>query len=208
MKKQIVPQAEISKVGTPRRGVRLLGLALCFLCFLLFITSRPSYGQGTTLVRPRQMYLLSNALFTASMATNTNGPVFGTAFRVAVFTNTLIPFNAAHPAGLTVIIGNTNNFAAGSSNFNIAMYAASDTSLVAGAAAGPIGAAYGTNFGMNPIQTWSAPFGCATQSSFTNQYWWTNFPNTLWEPATSLGFTFTNSTLSNITATVILSFPP
>jgi hypothetical protein len=143
-----------------------------------------AFGQATTQVLPRQYALLSSALFTNTQTLGTNAalPSPGLGYtNVGVFTNTFIPFNGSHAIGLVAQIVNTNVFAA-ASNLTITVYPAYDTG---GLTSGSLNARYGTNFCPTPLLTW-------TISYKTNQVAWTNLPSSLWEPATSLGYTIAN----------------
>jgi hypothetical protein len=165
---------------------------------LLAFSLQPSaFGQATTLVKPRQMTLLSNVLLAAkqNLATNATGTATNA---LACWTNTLTPFSGAHPIGLTAIIQTTNNLS-GASNVVVNVYPAYDVS--GGVGATGIGTAWGTNFATVPIFTW-------TISYTTNSVQCTNLPSALWEPATSLGYTVSNGVNSNTTFTLIQSQCP
>jgi hypothetical protein len=152
-------------------------------------------AQATTLVKPRQMTLLSNVLIGPQGVLSTNGTGNGTN-QVGCWTNTLTPFSGAHAIGLTAIIQMTNKFAA-ASNLVIAVYPAYDV----GGGAGGIGTAWGTNFATVPIFTW-------TISYQTNCVQCTNLQPSLWEPATALGYVITNVPNSNTVLTLIQSQCP
>lgn len=164
------------------------------------LESSALFGQSTTMVRPRQYTLLSSQLFTNNEMLNTNAALPGVtpgAQTVGVFTNTLIPFSGTHAIGLTMQIVNTNKFAA-NSNLVVTIYPAYDTG---GGNSNGINQAYGTNFSSTPLLTW-------TISYQTNSFQSTNLPATLWEPATSLGYTITNATASNLVLTLTQSVAP
>jgi hypothetical protein len=168
----------------------------------LAVADRPLavFGQSTTVVRPRLYTLLSSQLFTNNEMLNTNAalPTLSPgAQSVGVFTNTLIPFSGAHSIGLTMEIVNTNKFAA-NSNLIVTIYPAYDTG---GGNGNGINQVYGTNFSTTPLLTW-------TISYQTNSLQSTNLPATLWEPATSLGYTITNATGSNLVLTLTQSVAP
>ena len=160
-----------------------------------------AHGQATTMVRPRNYVLLNNVLFTNTELLNTNAalPTAGIGYtNVGVFTNTLIPFTGAHAIGLQLQIVNTNKFAA-SSNCVVTVYPAYDTG---GGNASGIGQAYGTNFSSTPLLTWTVSYQTNVTAS-------TNLPATLWEPATSLGYSIaaggtatTSATPSNVWITL------
>jgi hypothetical protein len=175
----------------------LQGLAVAALGFGL----EPSgFSQATTMVRPREYALLSSQLFTNNEMLDSNAAlpsVSPGSQSVGVFTNTLIPFSGAHAIGLTMQIVNTNKFAA-SSNLVVTVYPAYDTG---GGNTNGIGQAYGTNFSITPLLTW-------TISYQTNSLQSTNLPATLWEPATSLGYTISNATSSNLVLTLTQSVAP
>ncbi len=159
-----------------------------------------AFAQSTTMVRPRLYTLLSSQLFTNNEMLNTNGALptqIAGGQSVGVFTNTLIPFSGAHSIGLTMQIVNTNKFAA-NSNLVVTIYPAYDTG---GGNGSGINQAYGTNFSTTPLLTW-------TISYQTNTFQSTNLPATLWEPATSLGYTITNATSSNVVLTLTQSVAP
>jgi hypothetical protein len=162
---------------------------------LLGSLARPSFAQPTTLVRPRQYTLLSSQLLTNKQAINTNASLPGQ--NIGVFTNTLTPFSGSHPIGLTAFIGCTNNLA-GNSNVVVAIYPAYDNS---GGNANALGGTYGTNFATVPIFTWTIAYQ-------TNSTQMTNLGPLVWEPATSLGYTVSNGSSSNITFTLIQSQSP
>jgi hypothetical protein len=152
------------------------------------------------MVRPRQYALLSSQLFTNNEMLNTNAALPTAApggQTVGVFTNTLIPFSGSHAIGLTMQIVNTNKFAA-SSNLVVTVYPAYDTG---GGNTNGIGQVYGTNFSTTPLLTW-------TISYQTNSLQSTNLPAALWEPATSLGYTISNATSSNLVLTLTQSVAP
>jgi len=179
-----------------RKACKFAGLAT--LAFSL----QPSalFGQATTMVRPRQYTLLSSQLFTNNEMLNTNAALPSQtpgAQTVGVFTNTLIPFSGAHAIGLTMQIVNTNKFAA-NSNLVVTIYPAYD---IGGGNTNGINQAYGTNFSTTPLLTW-------TISYQTNSFQSTNLPATIWEPATSLGYTITNATASNLVLTLTQSVAP
>jgi hypothetical protein len=166
-------------------------LSLLLLCSL----AAPSFAQPTTLVRPRQYTLLSSQLLTNKQAINTNASLPGQT--IGLFTNTLTPYSGPHPIGLTAIIGCTNN-QAGSSNVVVAVYPAYDNG---GGNSNVIGGTYGTNFATVPIFTWTIAYQ-------TNSTQMTNLGPLVWEPATSLGYTVSNGSTSNITLTLIQSQSP
>jgi hypothetical protein len=167
---------------------------------LAFSLQPSAFSQATTMVRPRQYTLLSSELFTNNQMLNTNAALPSVSLgaqTVGVFTNTLIPFSGSHAIGLTMQIVNTNKFVA-SSNLVVTIYPAYD---VGGGNTSGINQAYGTNFSSTPLLTW-------TISYQTNSFQSTNLPASLWEPATSLGYTITNATASNITLTLTQSVAP
>jgi hypothetical protein len=181
-----------------RRGVRLLTSAATVLAFGLHTSE--ARAQATTMVRPREYALLSSQLFTNNEMLDSNAAlpsVAQGAQSVGVFTNTLIPFSGAHAIGLTMQIVNTNKFAA-SSNLVVTVYPAYDTG---GGNTNGIGQVYGTNFSTTPLLTW-------TISYQTNSLQSTNLPAALWEPATSLGYTISNATSSNLVLTLTQSVAP
>jgi hypothetical protein len=166
------------------------------LPFLLFGSlATATFAQPTTLVRPRQYTLLSSQLLTNKQAISTNLSLPGQ--NIGVFTNTLTPYSGSHPIGLTAIIGCTNNLG-GNSNVVVAVYPAYDNS---GGNSNVLGGTYGTNFATVPIFTWTIAY----QSNSTQM---TNLAPLLWEPATSLGYTVSNGSTSNITVTLIQSQSP
>jgi hypothetical protein len=131
---------------------------------------------------------------------NTNGALPGVTpgcQTVGVFTNTLIPFSGAHSIGLTLQIVNTNKFVA-NSNLIVTIYPAYD---LGGGNTNGLNLAYGTNFSTTPLLTW-------TISYLTNSFQSTNLQAALWEPATSLGYTITNATASNLVLTLTQSVAP
>ena len=154
-----------------------------------------SFAQPTTLVRPRQYTLLSAQLLTNKQVINTNANLPGQ--NIGVFTNTLTAYSGSHPVGLTAIIGCTNNQSS-SSNVVVAVYPAYDNT---GGNSNVIGGTYGTNFATVPIFTWTIAYQ-------TNSTQMTNLGPLVWEPATSLGYTISNGSTSNITVTLIQSQSP
>jgi hypothetical protein len=190
------PPAVVQRRDKPGKMVRGLALVAAVAAALMPANSQ---GQATTMVRPRQYALLSSQLFTNNEMLNTNAalPTSATGGQtVGVFTNTLIPFGGSHSIGLTMQIINTNKFAA-NSNLIVTVYPAYDT----GGNATGINQAYGTNFSSTPLLTW-------TISYQTNSFQSTNLPASLWEPATSLGYTITNATASNLVLTLTQSVAP
>jgi len=167
-------------------SVLLLASGLC---------ARPGVAQPTTLVKPRQYTLLTSQLLTNKQAITTNAALPGQT--IGVFTNTLTAFSGSHPIGLTALIGCTNNLA-GSSNVVVAVYPAYDNN---GGNSNGIGVTYGTNFATVPIFTWTIAYQ-------TNSIQMTNLAPLAWEPATSLGYTVSNGSTSNITLTLIQSQSP
>jgi hypothetical protein len=194
--------SELLRDALPRRdkpAKMVRGLALLAAAAVALMPAK-SQGQATTMVRPRQYALLSSQLFTNNEMLNTNAalPTPATGGQtVGVFTNTLIPFGGSHSIGLTMQIINTNKFAA-NSNLIVTVYPAYDTG---GGNATGINQAYGTNFSSTPLLTW-------TISYQTNTFQSTNLPASLWEPATSLGYTITNATASNLVLTLTQSVAP
>jgi hypothetical protein len=158
-------------------------------------TGLPTQAQSTTVVRPRQYPLLTGQLLTNGQALTNNSALPGQT--VGVWTNTLIPFSGAHAIGLTAYIVNSNAFVA-ASNLTVTVYPAYD---VGGGNANGIGLAWGTNFSSTPLLTWTISYKSNSLQS-------TNLPAALWEPATSLGYTVSNGTSSNITLTLIQSVAP
>jgi len=153
------------------------------------------YGQATTLVKPRQYTLVSSMLLTANLAVNTNAALPGQ--NIGVFTNTLTPYSGSHPIGLAAFITCTNNLP-GTSNVVINVYPAYDNF---GGNTNGIGQSYGTNFATVPIFTWNVAYK-------TNAVVMTNLMAATWEPATSLGYTISNASASNIVLTLIQSQSP
>ena len=153
------------------------------------------YGQATTLVKPRQYTLVSSMLFTANQVVSTNAALPGQ--NIGVFTNTLTPFSGSHPIGLAAFITCTNNLP-GTSNVVINVYPAFDNF---GGNTNGIGQSYGTNFATVPIFTWNVAYK-------TNAVVMTNLMAAAWEPATSLGYTISNASASNIVLTLIQSQSP
>jgi hypothetical protein len=183
--------------GKPTRMARGLALTAALAAALM---PAKSEGQATTMVRPRQYTLLSSQLFTNNEMLNTNAalPAAATGGQtVGVFTNTLLPFSGSHAIGLTMQIINTNKFAA-NSNLVVTVYPAYDTG---GGSSSGINQAYGTNFSSTPLLTW-------TISYQTNSFQSTNLPASLWEPATSLGYTVSNATASNVVLTLTQNVAP
>jgi hypothetical protein len=150
-------------------------------------------AQATTQVIPRTYPVFSSVLLTnlqslpasGAILTNTATPT------VAAQTNTFIPFSGAHAIGLTCSIVNSNNFAA-ASNLVVYIYPAYDT---LGGNPNSLNGRYGTNFSTVPLLTWTIAY-------LTNTIVSTNIPAAIWEPATSLGYTITNTTKSNIVVTL------
>ena len=153
------------------------------------------FGQATTLVKPRQYTLISSMLLTNSQVINTNSALPGQT--IGAFTNTLTPYSGSHPVGLAAFITCTNNLP-GTSNVVISVYPAYDNN---GGNANGIGISYGTNFSTVPIFTWNVAYK-------TNAVVMTNLTATQWEPATSLGYTISNASASNIVLTLIQSQSP
>jgi hypothetical protein len=151
-------------------------------------------AQATTVVKPRQ-YILFSGLLTSLQSITTNAALPGQ--NIGVFTNTLTPYTGSHPIGLSAIITTTNNMAH-ASNIVVNVYPAYDTF---GGNTNGISQAYGTNFATVPIYTWTVPW-------VTNEIVLTNLPTTLWEPATSMGFTISNQCTSNVTFTFTMSQAP
>lgn len=179
---------------TMKRFTHSLILTSLIVTAALFC-GRSVHAQATTLVKPRQMTLLSSVLIGPQGVLSTNGTGNGTN-QVGCWTSTLTPFSGTHPIGLTAIIQMTNKFAA-ASNLVIAVYPAYDV----GGGAGGIGTAWGTNFATVPIFTW-------TISYQTNCVQCTNLQPSLWEPATALGYVITNVPNSNTVLTLIQSQCP
>src|SRR5580693_8606737 len=150
----------------------------------------PVFGQATTLVKPRQYTLVSSLLLTNSQAITTNSALPGQT--IGVFTNTLTPFSGSHPIGLAAFITCTNNLPA-NSNVVITIYPAYDNN---GGNTNGIGQSYGTNFATVPIFTWNVSYK-------TNAVVLTNLMPSQWEPSTSLGYTISNASASNIVLTLI-----
>jgi hypothetical protein len=56
---------------------------------------------------------------------------------------------------------------------------------------------------VSPLLTWTISYPAQSSNWFT-----TNIPTTTWEPATSLGYWFSNTVASNLTLNVIQSVTP
>jgi hypothetical protein len=153
------------------------------------------YGQATTLVKPRQYTLVSSMVLTNCQAITTNSALPGQ--NIGVFTNTLTPYSGSHPIGLAAFITVTNSLP-GTSNVVITIYPAYDNN---GGNTNGIGQSYGTNFATVPIFTWNVAYK-------TNAVVLTNLMSSQWEPATSLGYTISNASSSNIVLTLIQSQSP
>jgi hypothetical protein len=154
-----------------------------------------AFAQATTLVKPRQYTLVSSMLLTSSQTINTNSALPGQT--IGVFTNTLTPYSGSHPIGLAAFITCTNNLP-GTSNVVINIYPAYDNN---GGNTNGINGSYGTNFATVPIFTWNVAYR-------TNAVVMTNLMSGQWEPATSLGYTISNASASNIVLTLIQSQSP
>jgi hypothetical protein len=162
-------------------------------------------GQATTQIAPRQYYVLSNVLDAASTNLKTNNYAYqpytalnGTN-QVGGWAPTFIPFSGAHAVGLAVQILNSNAYFA-NSNYTVTVFPAMDTG---GGSTSSLAGRYGTNFGVIPLFTWTISYPASSSNWYT-----TNLPTTVWEPATSLGYWFSNAVASNITVNVIQSVAP
>jgi hypothetical protein len=175
-----------------KRNIKTLLTAACILLPSSFCLV---FGQATTLVKPRQYTLVSSMLLTNSQAINTNSALPGQT--IGVFTNTLTPYSGTHPIGLAAFITCTNNLP-GTSNVVINIYPAYDNN---GGNTNGLNESYGTNFATVPIFTWNVAYR-------TNAVVLTNIASATWEPATSLGYTISNASASNIVLTLIQSQSP
>ena len=162
---------------------------------LLSLSPGLVHGQATTLVKPRQYTLVSSQLLTNSQSMTNNSGLPGQ--NIGVFTNTLTPYSGSHSIGLAAFITVTNNLP-GISNVVINIYPAYDNN---GGSTNGIGQSYGTNFATVPIFTWNVAYK-------TNAVVMTNLMTSQWEPATSLGYTISNASSSNIVLTLIQSQAP
>jgi hypothetical protein len=178
------------KVKKGKKGVIAKQLAAVAAVAMLLAGTRSARGQATSLVRPRQYTLLSSVTLSNTQALLTNAalpnPALGSQ-AVGVFTNTLLPFSGGHSIGLSVQIVNPNNFVA-NSNLVVTVYPAYDTG---GGNSNGAGQAYGTNFSLTPLLTW-------TISYKTNSFQSTNLTAAQWEPATSLGYTVSNAATATV----------
>ena len=166
-------------------------------------------AQATTMVAPRQYVLFTGSALGSHgyLGTNAAQPTVTPGFtNVYASTNTLIPFSGAHAIGLTFVLGNSNVFAA-ASNIVVTVYPAYDTG---GGNATTIGQRYGTNFSPSPLLVWTLSNGGTNSAGNGWVYtaYTTNLPTTTWEPATALGFTVTNTTGSNLVASLTMSVAP
>lgn len=169
---------------------------------------------ATGLVTPRTYVVFSNQVLGASgalmLGTNTNsanitnwnsqlGLTNGwlTNQNVYIQAPTLMGAASVQEIGLTAVIGNSNKFAQ-ASNIVINIYPAYDTS---GGSTAVIAPRYGTLFSANPILTW-------TVSTLSNTIVGTNLLKTSWAPATALGYTVSNTTLSNISLSLFQTDVP
>jgi hypothetical protein len=175
------------------KAARKVSKALLF-SLLPLAFSLSAHAQATTVVRPRQ-YVLFSGLLTSQQNIITNAALPGQ--NIGVFTNTLTPYSGSHPVGLSAIITTTNNMAH-ASNIVVTVYPAYDNY---GGNSNGIGQAYGTNFATVPIYTWTVPW-------LTNEIVLTNLPASVWEPATSMGFTISNQCTSNVNFTFTMSQAP
>jgi hypothetical protein len=159
------------------------------------------------MVTPRTYTLISNFLLTniqgleSMTLTNTNlfsallGPSWPTSLTnqgVYVEAPTLLAAGAIHEIGLWCVVSNSNGFVA-NSNLIVTVYPAYD---LTGGSQNTIAGRYGQLFSTNAILTWTISFsnGCGTFG--------TNISVPLWCPATALGYTISNTTKSNIVASL------
>jgi hypothetical protein len=167
---------------------------ILFPCAFFLGAPLGAQAQPTTLVKPRQWTLFSGWL-TNSQAITNNAALPGQI--IGAFTNTLTPYSGSHPIGLAALMSVTNSNP-GASNVVVNVYPAYD--INGGVGAG-IGTAYGTNFATVPILTWNASYK-------TNANVLTNLASSQWEPSTSLGFTISNASSSNVFLTLVMSQAP
>lgn len=168
-------------------------LALAALLLFGFLLAPRAQGQPVPgSVRPRLQLIWSGTLTShQNLNTNASPPsawsntIANT--NIAGFSNTLLMAIGSHPIGLELYVTNTNTFAA-ASNLTINAYRAFD--LTGGNSSG-IGIAYGLLFESNAFFNWQPAYQTSALQA-------TNIPTSLWEPGTSIGYTFSNNTLSNI----------